>query len=72
MWQFITWFSLVDIFCIGGASVSQIGPNLRGHRLAKKQPVNSSRMVGTAPSNLRGLGLADGSGIGAADKRASV
>lgn len=52
--------------------MSQIEPNLRGHRLAKKQPVNSSRMVGTAPSNLSGLGFAVGSGMGAADNRASV
>lgn len=52
--------------------MSHIDPNLRGHRLAKKQPVNCSRIVGTAPSNLSGLGFASGSGIGAADKRASV
>ena len=49
-----------------------MSPIFLGHREAKKQPLNASLIVGTAPSNLICSVTAVGSGIGAAERSASV
>ena len=61
----------------GGFSVLQIDPSsgnntFLGHLVWKGQPSGGSRALGTVPSNLICFRSTVGSGIGAAESRASV